>query len=268
VGPALDLLLAVASDVDAEVLQTSANEAIARASPHVHGGGRDWFQLALSEAGGRIFVREDPTAGRLPAACPMRHLVLGGFFCLGWRQEDPSEVRDAAGAAEWWGAVIHFLGHQAYAEATRRWPVGQERAHGEAAAAHEARAEEFAARFGPSLLHDLRRRRLGLRRVARGTRLERDGRRIFAVRDGASSVVNLRAACPCEGEGQRRRVLRACGDHAASAHGLVLSLKAREEAEADFYDWFAERTECCGTMDGCPMAGCGRPARGTTAARA
>jgi hypothetical protein len=197
----------------------------------------------------------------------MRHLLLSGHFCLGWRDEDPSSVQDADGAPEWWKAVVHFLGQQLYAEAMRRWPLGQERAHG-AAAAHEARAEEFAARFGPALLDDLRRGRLGLRSVAGGTRLERGCHRIFAVRNGMPSVANLRAACPCEGRGQRRRVLRACGDHAASAHGLVLSLKARQDAEADYYKWFAERAGCCGTMDGCPMADRGRPAHGTTAVTA
>lgn len=259
------LLLAGAVEVGAEILGRDADVTIVRVSPHVHGGGHEWFRLALSEEGRRIRVREDPAERRLPAACPMRHLLLSGHFCLGWRDEDPSSVQDADGATEWWKAVIHFLGQQLYAEATRRWPLGQERAHG-AAAAHEARAEELAARFGPLLLDDLRRGRLNLRRVAGGTRLERAGRRIFAVRDGAPSVVNLRAACPCEGDGRQRRVLRSCGDHAASAHGLVLALKVREKAEANYYDWFAEQTECCGTMDGCPMAGRGQPTRGTMAA--
>lgn len=259
------LLLTGASQVGAEVLDQGPGGAVFLVSPHVHGGGHEWFRLAVSEASGHVLVREDPAVRRLPAACPARHIVLDGYFCLGWRHEDPSFVRDAAGAMEWWKAVIHFLGQQLYAEATRRWPLGQERAHG-AAATHEARAEELAAQFGPLLLEDLRRGRLGLRRVARGTRLERGGRRVFAVGEGAPTVVNLRSACPCEAGAGRPRTIGSCGDHAASAHGLVLALKARDEAEAKFYRCFSERAGCCRTMDGCPMACDGRDAHGLTLA--
>lgn len=182
----------------------------------------------------------------------MRHVNLSGSFCLGWEDEDPSEVMDEGGARSWWRVLLIFLGHQLYADVCRRWPQGQERAHG-GAALHEARAEAFAEGFGPSFLADLRMGRLQLRRVARSTRLERDGRRIFAIQDGAAKVANLRATCPCNAAG-RRQILKVCSDHAVAAADLIRAMQARDQEEARFYRSFGQAARCCGTMNECPMA--------------
>ena len=247
----LAFLLAVADEVGTCVLDRTAQAAAVVASPHVYGGGTEPFYLSLCQEGRRIVVREQPGQNRLPPACPMRHVNLDGSFCLGWADEDPSMVRDIDGARTWWRVLLIYLGHQRYADACRHWPRGQERAHGNAAV-YESRAEALAARFGSSFLFDLRTGRLRLRRMGDATRLERNGKPVFAIRDLAPEVANLRAACPCETTG-RRQVLKSCSNHAATAAGIIRAMQARDEAEASFYRSFNQHVPCCGTMVGCPL---------------
>lgn len=247
----LSYVVAMATEFGACVLESMPTFASLRASPHVHGGGHKWFTLEVSSDNGRLSVRERTVARRLPPACPLRHLNSDGKFCLGWQHEDPSFVLDEAGARNWWEALTVFLGHQLHADACRRWPTGQERAHGDAAE-DEAIAEGVAEGFGRGLLAGMRVGRLGLRRVARSTRLERNGRRLFALRDGSQAVSNLKAACPCA-RSAGTIALKACGDHASDAARLIRAMASWQEKEAQFYREFASVMPCCGTMETCPI---------------
>lgn len=246
-------IVAAAGDFGAVVLEDSGASAVVRASPWQPGGGTPVvFRLLITSEGGRIRAREHGDTPRLPLACPQRHLNHDGTFCLGWGEEDPSFVQDAEDAHAWWGSVIAFLDRQLYAESRRRWPRGEERAHGQAAE-HEAEAEVCAAKLGPEFLSDLRRGHMGLRRSAKGSLiLERRGRRLFAMRETAETVANLRAGCPCTTASQRL-VLKGCGDHAQVARRLIQALAEKEGAEERFMRDFARHTRCCGTMDGCPL---------------
>ncbi|NOG73612.1 E2 domain-containing protein [Roseicella sp. DB1501] len=255
----LDAIIAVADDFGAVVAERRPGAAVAVVSPHVHGGGRDDFRLIIGEEGGRVSVREDPAARRLPAACPTRHINPGGTFCLGWDTEDPSAVTDVAGAREWWTTLLVFLGYQRYAEVRRAWPKGRERAHGHDAALLQFYAEWLASLFGPWLLADLRAGRLTTRRVGRSIRLDRARQRLFALKDGSESVANLRRSCPCT-TAVTPAVLKACGSHAQAARLLVLALSGQEQLEAEFHKAFARAAPCCGTIDGCPIASIVSPA--------
>lgn len=243
----------VAGEYGATVEEADNTSALVLASPWQPGGGAPVvFRLLVTSEGGRIRVREHDDAPHLPPACPQRHLNRDGAFCLGWGEEDPSFVRDAEDARAWWGNVVAFLDRQLYAESRRRWPRGEERAHGQAAE-HEAEAEACAAKLGPGFLVDLRAGRMHLRRGhKRSLVLERRGKRLFAMWEGAKAVMNLRAACPCS-TNPRKLVLKSCGDHAQVAHRLLQELAAKEEAEGRFIRDFAQHTRCCGTMDGCPL---------------
>lgn len=255
VAPALPLplrrVIALADEYGARAEPVEDGSVIVTVSPATPGGAPDPFRLALSFEKGVVRVRQAPGEARLPPFCPGRHINPDGSFCLGWRDENPSQVRTPEEAGEWWASVLVFLGYQQYAEYMRAWPPGCERAHG-MAAEYEARAESLAASFGLAFLHDLRTRRLRLRRMSGGLRLECEGVRVFALPKGRTSVVNLRAACPCASS-RRKVVLKRCGNHAQAAAELIEAMANLEEAEAQFFRTFADVAECCGTMAICPL---------------
>jgi hypothetical protein len=247
----LRLVVTLADEYGAQAEPVQDGSVIVTVSPATPGGEHDPFRLALSFEKGAVRVRQAPGEARLPPFCPGRHINPDGSFCLGWREEDPSQVRTPEEAGEWWASLLVFLGYQQYAEYMRAWPPGCERAHG-IAAEFEARAESLAASFGPAFLQDLRTRRLRLRRMPAGLRLEREGAQVFALRKGCTSVVNLRAACPCVCS-RRKIVLKRCGDHAQAAADLIEAMANLEEAEARFFRTFAGVVECCGTLAVCPL---------------
>jgi hypothetical protein len=249
----LGAVLAAAADFGARVVERRPGAAVALVSPHVHGGGRDDFRLLIEDQDVRVSVREDPAARRLPSSCPARHINLDGTFCLGWDAEDPSAVADAPGAQEWWATLLIFLRYQRYAEIRRAWPQGRERAHGPAAAEFQSYAEWLASLFGPRLLADLHAGRLGIRRVGRSTRLDRNGQRLFALKDRSRYVANLRQRCPCT-TAARPAVLKACGLHAQAARLLIVALSGQKCFEAEFHEAFARSAFCCGSIDDCPIA--------------
>lgn len=246
-------VIAAAADFGAEVEAICDSVAVLLVPPWQDGGGTPpRFRLVVASEGGRLQVREHADDRRLPAACPQRHVNPDGTFCLGWSTEDPSLVRDVQGARNWWGNVVAFLGQQLYAESRRQWPVGQERAHGDAAR-WEFAAEVLAEMLGSGFLQDLKAGRLILRRGCNGVlALERCGQRVFAMGDSARRVANLRSPCPCSSTG-RGLALGSCGNHAEVARNLIRALSGRDRAEALFFRELATEMRCCGTMDRCPL---------------
>ena len=159
----------------------------------------------------RVEVKEQPGRERLPRACPMRHVNLGGAFCLGWGNEDPSVVRDHGGAHAWWTALLHYLEYQLYAHVRRSWPQGRERAHGDAAL-YEARAEGLALRFGQPFLDDVHRVRATLPDAGRSSGRVRTMRPPPRAWYAPSRVANAR---------RRRSMGSSPGMHAAAARWMT-----------------------------------------------
>lgn len=67
--------------------------------------------------------------------------------------------------------------------------------------------------------------------------------------------MTLRAPCKCGIGGGRTRPLRSCGNHAEMLASFTLALEGWHLAEIEFFAEVAQSgVECCGTIDGCPLA--------------
>ncbi|RIV78608.1 E2 domain-associated cysteine-rich protein [Pelagerythrobacter aerophilus] len=195
----------------------------------------------------------------LPEFCPARHINRDGSFCLFWRAVDDIVIDNVSAARMWWETLIRFLQQQVRAARLRHWPDAKGRAHGEKAAIHQLRAERAAGRLGAPFPEDLADGRL-IVEVSNSSghgpavRLLHNGRRLYSVWRRDRRVVNQRQPCLCPKGAQRRPiVLKSCGDHGGAAADLALELQSMAEEERRFWNDF-ESTQCCGTMDGCPLA--------------
>ncbi|MFC5565295.1 E2 domain-associated cysteine-rich protein [Rubellimicrobium aerolatum] len=212
----------------------------------------------IAEIRGDVVAAREAEPVRLPAFCPERHINRDGSFCLGWDGADDLAVRDEETARAWWRRLFKFLSLQERAARRRRWPDRRAWPHGDAAR-HQLRAEMAAHRLGSPFTEDLAQERLEVIRKGRGAgghglRVQRDGRRLYSVWEGARRAVNLRQRCLCAlGTGSSPAVLRGCGDHADAAVELAFALRDRDIAEQDFWAQL-KGTTCCGTMDGCPLS--------------
>lgn len=225
------------------------------------------YRLRISFIGAAAAVQETvPTL--LPAFCPERHINRDGSFCLYWRAVDDIVIDRPDAARAWWETLVRFLQLQARAGRLRRWPDGQDRAHGASAAAHQLRAEMAAERLGapfPTFLQDRALNVIVRGRGSQGPAVQvlRDGQRLFSVWIGSGRVVNQRRPCVCPaGTGRRPVVLSSCGTHGEAAATLALELHRMGEQEKRFWDVFRD-SPCCGSMENCPLATgtpSGRPA--------
>lgn len=220
------------------------------------------YHLRIEVYGDYVSVREEKPL-RLPTFCPNRHINPGGGFCLGYSQAEPQRIDDEEGAVAWWRRVLKFLTLQEAARKLRRWPSTVEWAHG-SAAMHQMRAEACAQALGPRFVEALGRRRLTVlrrRNAPAFLTLNEGGARLYSMWAETRRVATQRQRCFC-GSG---RALACCGDHAASAAGLVQAIADWESAEKRFWKSVREET-CCGTMPDCPMKKAPAPAAVTALA--
>ena len=215
------------------------------------------YDILVSGSGDRVSAREATDGRALPAFCPIRHINVDGSFCLNWDAVESLPVHDASSAEAWWGVLLQFLRLQKRAGRLRRWPDRREWAHG-GAAKHQKKAHDAAAAISPRLLDDVARARVTVKKSransAEGTafRLEVSGKPIVRVFVDRGRPATLRQACPCM-QDNRPLTLRRCRDHASRFVELVGALNDIKQAEARFWRGFKGH-QCCGTMDGCPLA--------------
>ncbi|MFK0692467.1 E2 domain-containing protein [Mesorhizobium sp. IMUNJ 23033] len=207
------------------------------------------------EVGGQSATVREVSPTNLPGFCPERHINVDGTFCLYWQPVDGIAIETRDAALEWWATVVAFLKLQARAARLRRWPNRRGRAHGDAAHYQHA-AEEAANIIGGTIERAMREGNLsvakGTRRAnGRALRLLRGKRRVVSIWEETKRVVALRRPCICESQA-RPLAMVSCGEHAAAAALLVLSLQKMEKAEAEFNRQLAGH-ECCGTMNDCPL---------------
>lgn len=215
------------------------------------------FALDLRDEGGRISACESPVGSLLPAFCPDRHINSDGSFCLGWGEDDPSDITDLKAAHTWWSVVVRFLAHQVNANKRRVWPGREnDRAHG-AAARYQAVAEPLAAQFGPAFLKDLHGGALAVRVDIRrrNPRLElyRRGRLIARVSIHSGSLTRERFLCPCNGP--VALPITRCGTHAEALANFTVALHCWHREERNFLtDLATGGKRCCGTLRECGLA--------------
>lgn len=196
-----------------------------------------------------VTVREE-SPDRLPLFCPELHVNEGGIFCLGWGTEAPGRVTDLESAEHLWASVLNFLKLQERAANLKRWPNPLAWAHG-GGAAHQAVAEQCAARLGTEFSAALLAGRLRVTRGRKGfLRLLEDDRRVYSISDATGQVATLRRPCLCGSS----KVLRSCSDHAKAAAQLVRSIEETAKAERRFWKFYKDMP-CCGRVAGCPLAG-------------
>lgn len=244
-----ELVASLAEAHEARVLQRRGGDLLVAVDLRLSDGRVVPHLLAIDASAPIPEVREQ-TPARLPAFCPNRHINGGGTFCMGWQTADPLSIADEATAAVWWARLLKYLRQQEMARKLRRWPAGEEWAHGDAAV-HQWRAEACARALGPGFEQALRARRLNIttRRGGAGFRALRDGPRcLYSVWSKSERVATLGQRCFC-GSG---RTLRSCADHADRASELVAALMAWERAEAAFWEE-ARGRPCCGTLFSCPL---------------
>lgn len=254
----LDIIASCAADFGAIEIARSRFELGVRLPVPLADGRSHTYSLVIAVFGGVATAREKERL-LLPAFCPERHINRDGTFCLFWRAVDDIIIDSTSAARTWWETLIRFLQQQARAARLRHWPDAKARAHGEKAAVHQLRAERAAGRLGAPFPDDLADGRLTVEvsnSSAHGptVRLLRDARRLYSVWRRDRRVVNQRRPCLCPKDAQRRPVvLKSCGEHGGAAADLAIELQSMAEEERRFWKNF-DGAQCCGTMDGCPLA--------------
>lgn len=249
-------LESVASEFGA-TLSMNGRHAVGKITITLPSGQQHVFILDLTDDGGSISAREHSPGNLLPTFCPDRHINSDGSFCLGWGEDDPSDIPDVDAARRWWSVVVRFLAHQVSANKRQVWPGREnDRAHG-AAARHQAVAEPLAAQFGPAFVNDLHDGefvvRLDNRR--RNPRLEllRGGRLIARVSLHSACLTRDRFPCPCSGVAAIP--ITRCGTHAqALAHFTVALYHWRQEERKFLKELATSGKRCCGTLRKCGLA--------------
>lgn len=218
------------------------------------------YALLASANGSRVTVKEE-VATHLPPFCPERHINADGSFCLAWQESDRLEILDEETAITWWATLWKFLSEQRRAARLRRWPTSLGRAHGDAAR-YQALAQSAAEALGlvragktvDTAGLRIQRCRGNHSRREDTLRLYRGDEYLYSVWLQQEKLTNQKRPCRCSSTGQSRpRRFRRCGDHAAQAVVLAMSLHKWQVAEAEFWEALQGRT-CCGTCDGCPLS--------------
>lgn len=254
----LDIIASCAADFGAVEIARTRFELKVRLPVPLADGRSHAYRLVIAVFGGVATAREEKPL-LLPEFCPERHINRDGSFCLFWRAVDDIVIDNVPAARIWWETLIRFLQQQVRAARLRQWPDANGRAHGEKAAMHQLHAERAAGRLGAPFPEDLADGRLTVEvsnSSAHGpaVRLLRNGRRLYSVWRRDRRVVNQRRPCLCpKGARLRPVVLKSCGDHGAAAADLALELQLMAEQERRFWKGF-DGAQCCGTMDGCPLA--------------
>lgn len=220
------------------------------------GGAAHRFKLAITINGERVSVREFPGQDSLPAFCPDRHINQDGSFCLGWGEDNPSQITDEASARHWWAKVYQFIARQAAANNRRVFPGGEHgRAHGDAAR-HQADAEKAAARLGAVFAQKAMDGKFIIRKDDRPGkhRLELwlGADRIARVSTRSKTLVGGHTYCPCGATPSRE--ISACGDHADALATFILEQRSCVVADKAFLDELAAMgVACCGTLQTCGL---------------
>jgi hypothetical protein len=256
----LDLLEETSDAHHAQAIDVGAAVAIFDvAPPSVSGAPAMSYRLRIEPSGDYVSVRE-VQPGRLPCACPERHISQDGSFCLYWAEVEPSAIVSTTDAAIWWMKLLTFLRRQQTATIRRQWPgKSSARAHGRDAAKQQMIAEEAASELGPKFRKLLDDFRLGIERRSYGgeTRLQLllDGRRLLSVRKNGCQLMTKRQRCKCDDADRLRLPACACNRHNVALADLTLALDQWKVDEMEFFKWHAKAgTKCCGTQDDCPLA--------------
>lgn len=252
----LHRLEALASSFDA-TLTVNGRHAAGKITLALPSGQLHVFALYLTDGGGNVSVREDSPGSLLPAFCPDRHINADSSFCLGWGEDNPTEIHNMEAARQWWSAVARFLAHQISANKRLVWPGREnDRAHG-VAAQHQAVAEQLAVKFGPAFVDDLRDGELTVRleKRRRNPRLElyRRGRLISRAFLNSMGLKRDRFPCPCN-EVPPVPIIH-CSTHAEALAQFMAALYNWREEECNFLkDLAAKGGRCCGTLRECGLA--------------
>lgn len=201
------------------------------------------YALTIEALDDQVYAREEVPGSTLPSACYDRHIMRGGYFCLGLDYGDYIQDEQAAGI--WWASLEAYLKLQGVASATSRWPRSIEIDHGVAGRYHRKAIDAAAA--------------LGIADEYHEALLGEDSwitdRWIKADPTG-SRLINGRAACPrgcLKKKGRRRLRCECCGG--AELVSLIHNERSREKAIKKFWQEIrADKTfVCCGTMANCPL---------------
>jgi hypothetical protein len=252
---AVELLRSVAEDFHVRDIGTEGNRWHCEVDVPLPSHETVVYRLAVwlvNEA--TVGVRELP-GGRLPAACPERHINAGGSFCLNWSEGDPLSIVDKEGAGTWWALLNSFLSRQETAATLRRW-VGPAFAHG-AAAAHQNAAELAAKRLGGKIESRLSERALSVRQRRQHWRVRielLDGENVIArLQPDGKTLSNRQMLCVCGGSIPPSPISR-CGTHLEDLTGLIVALNEWSKAEQQYlHELKNARFRCCGTLDSCPL---------------
>lgn len=207
------------------------------------------YSITIKMVGEDVYARETVVGEKLPMFCYDRHIMTGGWFCIGL--EAGSSVTTAAGARDWWSNLSEFLRLQAVAKATGRWPRAMEFDHGQAGYFHKS-ALDAAAKLNISEDYELA--LLGKKSWIT-TILSQDGKRLM----------NGRSPCPVGCVRKGRRLLRNECCSTETVLELVRNERLRAAALVRFWESIRKDAAmvCCGTMINCPLKD--RPAAGGNA---
>jgi hypothetical protein len=212
------------------------------------------FQIAISGAGPKVFVGEDPSCRLLPPFCPERHIVAGGRFCMYWERDMSFDVVDRESAHRWIDLLLDFLRSQRRAAYLRRWPTDDTWAHGEGAAVAQRDAERISVDLKGEWAAWVLQRQLIVERNAGG---------IFSVFRAECFLYSVwvvpnrrtRLGGPilglCEASSRGRRLSRK-RSRGRILYRLADSLYRWRTAEAAFWTVHAGMP-CCGSIDTCRL---------------
>jgi hypothetical protein len=251
----VDLLQKVAPDYGATLVRSDgggqADITIVRP-----GGAAYSFKLAISISAERVWVSELPGHASFPAFCPDRHINADGSFCLGWGDDEPSQITDEIAAKRWWAMVYQFLSRQLGANNRGVFPgIEHGRAHGDAAK-HQANAERAASRMGPTFVRQVSAGNFTIRKDDRPgkQRLELSfgNNRLARVSLKSKALVSRPMRCPCGGDPALD--ISKCSDHSDALATYILEQYNCEIADKAFLDGLAARgVACCGSLRTCGL---------------
>jgi hypothetical protein len=251
----IGLLQNVASDYGATLVRSSGGgqAEITIVRP---GGAAYSFKLAVSISAERVRVRELPGHASFPAFCPDRHINGDGSFCLGWGEDEPSQITDEIAAKRWWAMVYQFISRQLGANNRGVFPgIEHGRAHGDAAK-HQANAERAASRMGLAFARQASAGSFTIRKDDRPGKhrleLSLGSNRIARVSLKSKALVSRHTRCPC-GDDPALNISE-CSDHADALATYILEQYNCEIADKVFLDQLAASgSACCGTLQTCGL---------------
>lgn len=206
-----------------------------------NGVGKTVAELRITERVGKVIVSETVVGTAFPNRCYERHIEWDGCFCIGYNAGSAICTMDEA--VVWWGLLEQFLRLQRVAARTRRWPVRQGIAHGEAGL-HHLRALEAARELG--LEEDYFQMLEGEPKWFANT---------FPKLNKASDrLLNGRLPCPKGCTTKGKPILRRDCKRTELLCRLLQEERLRQKKEQEFWKWCRQQgTTCCGTMENCPL---------------